>query len=95
MAMQPGQMGQGQAPQGGNPEEAIKGLFDAVGMLRDSIVQSEAVPDEEKQAVDGATNQYLEIVGGVVGAGGQPSQGQGGPVPVEQIQGARPMGPQG
>ena len=88
MAMQP-QQGQGQ----GGPEEAVKGLLEAVGSLRHSIVQSQAVPDEVNQGVDQATNQYIEVVGGLVGAG--PSGGQGGPVPMEQMPGGRPMGPQG
>ena len=93
--MPDGQMpAQGQAPAqgGGDPAESVAGLMEATQFLKDRIVEAPGVPDDAKQAVAQATDQYVQVISQVLGGGAGPEQGA---QPMETVPGGQPMTPAG
>ncbi len=88
---------EGQAPaqeQGGGGAEAIAGLMEATQVLKEQIIQAPGVPDEAKQAVAQATDQYVQVISQAIGGGGQAPQ-EGGAQAMETVPGGQPMTPAG
>lgn len=73
----------------GEAQENITGLLGATQFLDETIQASPAVPPELKQEVSGATQQYVTTISKVLAG----SQGEA--QPMETIEGAQPVAPQG
>ena len=85
---------QGQMQEGTDAGASIAGLMEATQFLRDRIVEAPGVPDEMKQAITDATNQYNGVLSQIAG-GGAPQQEPEGAVPMETVQGGQPISPAG
>ena len=81
--------GQDPAQGGGGAGEMIQGVIQATQVILQGVVEAPGVPDEAKQALAQATDQYIGILGQIVG-GGAP-QGQPQPQQVESMPGGRPV----
>jgi len=84
----------GGAPQGANPAELVQGVAQAAQIILEGVTQAEGVPPEAKEALAQVTEQYLGVLGQIVG-GGQPQGGQPQGRPVESMPGGRPLTPSG
>ena len=85
--------GQGQG-QGANPAELVQGVVQAAQIILEGVTNAEGVPPEAKDALAQATQQYVGVLGQIVGGGGQaPAQPQ--PRQAESMPGGRPLTPSG
>lgn len=85
----------GGVPQGANPAELVEGVAQAAQIILEGVAQAEGVPPEAKDALAQATEQYLGVLGQIVGGGGQQGGGQPQGRPVESMPGGRPLTPSG
>jgi hypothetical protein len=84
-----------QAPaQGGGAAESVAGLMEATQFLKDRIVEAPGVPDDMKQAVAQATDQYVQVISQAIGGGAGTPQ-QGGAQQMETVPGGQPVTPAG
>ena len=87
------QGGEGQPQEGGGQggAELVQGVFQAAGMIMESVAQAPGVPDEAKHALAQATQQYLGVLEQVISGG----QAQAQPQQVDSVPGGRPLTPAG
>lgn len=88
-------MQEGGAPQGANPAELVQGVVQAAQIILDGVSQAEGVPPEAKEALAQVTEQYLGVLGQVIGGGQPQSGGQPQGRPIETVPGGRPLTPSG
>lgn len=89
-------MPDGQEMQGGPASggELIDGVMQATQVILEGVTSAPGVPDEAKQALAQATQQYITVLNQVVGGAAQ-EQGQSQPRQVESVPGGRPITPSG
>jgi len=86
-------MGQEQAQGGGGgAAEAVQGVIQAAQVIMQGVAEAPGIPDEAKQALAQATEQYVGILQQITGGGAPQEQA---PQQVDSVPGGRPLTPAG